>query len=236
MTRIIALAFILCCWVVSNGQTNSQISSCAEEIRIALERLRQSGEPSINGVLFDMRTFNGKLIRVGEDTFTVDSKREFLPRAIMTIKFTQILELSGNGIAISYFPDPDLSPFADWNAVKKLTYGDMIEIDRYSGGGVFGVLLRVSDTTVTLMDGNRTREIRQDDVKRLLLARREPHSVGKALKGAGEGARSVGRGSGSSEIGAAAVEGAIRVGAATAGAVGAVARRYPNDRLLIYAK
>ena len=57
----------------------------------------------------------------------------------------------------------------------------------------------------------------------------------KGLKGAAKGAGSVGRGE-NSNIGAAAVHGAIMVGAATAGAVGAVARRFPNDRFLIYAK
>jgi hypothetical protein len=236
MSRIIAIGVILCCWVISNGQTDAQKSLRTDEIRLALERLRQSGELSIDGVLYDMRTFDGKLIYVEHDSFTIDSKRKSLPRSIMTINFKQVVELNGKGVSISYFPDPDISPFADWDAVKKLTYGDTVEIDRVSGGDIVGVLFRVSEAAVTLMDGNRTKEIGKDDVKRLFLARREPHSIGKALKGAGKGARSVGRGSGSSQIGAAAVEGAIRIGAATAGAVGAVARRSPNDRLLIYAR
>ena len=70
MPRIFAIVIILCCWVVSSGQTDSQRSSRSEEIKMALEKLRQSGERTINGVLFDMRTFDGKLIRTEENTFT----------------------------------------------------------------------------------------------------------------------------------------------------------------------
>lgn len=236
MPRIIALMFTLFCWVVSNGQTDPQGVSQTDEIRTAIERLWQSGEPSINGVLYDMRTFGGKLIHMDDESFSVKLKKGSRQRGLMTIKFRQVLELNGNGVSISYFPDPNLTPFADWNAVRKLVYGDTLEVERIVGGNVFGVLFRVSDTSITLMDGNRPKEMKRDEVKRVFLARRESHSIGKALKGAGKGARSVGRGSGSDQIGAAAIEGAIRVGAATAGAVSAVARRSPNDRLLIFAQ
>jgi len=236
MTRIIVLICALSAWAVSYAQTDSQSSSQTEEVRAAVYSLRQSGELSINGVLYDMRTFEGKLIHVDDESFSVNLKKGSKRRGMMTIRFKQVLELTGKGVSISYFPDPNLTPFADWTAVKKLTYGDTLEVERAGGGNVFGVLFRVSDTSVTVMDGNRPKEIKRDEVKRIFLARRESHSIAKAVKGAGKGAGSVGRGSGSNQIGAAAVEGAIRVAAATAGAVGAVARRSPNDRLLIYAQ
>ena len=231
MRCFIAFMIVLGCWTFVVGQSGQQSISRAEEVRAALEKASISGEISISGVLFDMRTFEGKLFRMDDDSFMVVSKR----RSSLSIKYGQVLELNGGGIAISYFPDPDLSPFADWTAVKKLTYGDRLEIDQIEGTDIVGVLLRVSDTGLTLVDGNRTREVKQDAVKRIFLARLETHSVVKALKGAAKGAGSVGR-SNNSSIGAAAVNGAIMVGAATAGAIGAVARRFPNDRLLIYAK
>lgn len=231
MLRIIAIMSVFGCWNIAVGQSEPLELSRASEVRTALEKAGQSGDVSVNGVLFDMRTFNGKLIRMDDDSFTVVSKR----RSTFTIRYRQVLELNGRGIAISYFPDPDLSPFADWNAVKKLTYGDTLEIDQIEGTNIVGVLLRVSDTGLALIDGNRTREVNRDAIKRIFLARLESNSVVKGLKGAAKGAGSVGRGE-NSNIGAAAVHGAIMVGAATAGAVGAVARRFPNDRFLIYAK
>jgi hypothetical protein len=202
---------------------------------MALEKLRQSGERTINGVLFDMRTFDGKLIRTEGNTFTVDSKRKSLPRSLVTINYKQVLELNGKGIRLSYFPPPDLSPFGDWNAVKALTRGDTLDITLSSGGDITAVLFSVSDASLTLMDGDQTKEINQADIRRIFLARREPHSAAKALAGAGKGASAIGRPRSSNPIGA-ALEGAIMLGAATVGAVSEVSRRSPNDRLLIFAK
>ena len=237
MLRIVLFIFVFGSFYFANGQADPK-DDRTEVIRAALEKAHQSGKRSIKGVLFDMRVFDGKLVRVEEDSFTVDSKRKNLPRVLMAIKYDRVLELKGRGIALSYFPDPDLSPFGDWNLLKKLSHGDTLEIDRIEGTNIAGVLLRVSDTGVTFIDGNRTKEIRKDEISRIFLARREPHSVSKVLAGAGRGAGAIGGPGDSSSIFAAAIYGAILAAAATVGAIDAIAKaqKSPNDRLLIYAK
>jgi hypothetical protein len=136
-----------------------------------------------------------------------------------------------------------------WGKIKLTPIGDAVEDDSFERGfavwepgfaskyvefAMEGDLLRVEVITI-FKDRSRRSSFRSVEYFRRAEQRMQSNSVVKGLKGAAKGAGSVGRGE-NSNIGAAAVHGAIMVGAATAGAVGAVARRFPNDRFLIYAK
>ena len=71
---------------------------------------------------------------------------------------------------------------------------------------------------------------------RVLLARRDTPGAKRILKGAASGAGAVKPRNSASSPAAAIVETAIMAGGAIAGAGSAAAKRWPNDRLLIYAK
>ncbi|HSI87661.1 MAG TPA: hypothetical protein VK918_01315 [Pyrinomonadaceae bacterium] len=213
----------------------------AAEVKTAVEKLSALRDVRVRGVLFDMRVFDGKFTDKDDNTFTVDSKRQGLPRSVMVIKYEQVLELVGPGIAISYFPDPDTAPYSTWDELKRIVYGDTLEIDRVDGTGTMGVFIRVTGSEMVLLDGNKDVSIKREEIKRVFLARREPHSLKKAAKGAGKAAGTVrpaepaSRTLGSS-AGAAMINGVILLGTAAAGAIHSVARPSPNDRLLLYAK
>jgi len=223
------------------AQTDPSKPGRADEVKTAVERLSALRDVRVRGVLFDMRVFDGKFIDKDDSTFTVDSKRRGQPRSVMVIKYEQVLELVGPGIAISYFPDPDTAPYSSWDELKRIASGDTLEIDLLDGKGAMGVFIRVTEAEIALLDGNKNVLIKRKGIKRVFLARREPHSLKKAARGAGKAAGTVrpaepaSRTLGSS-AGAAMINGAILLGTAAAGAIHSVGRPSPNDRLLLYAK
>lgn len=241
MLRLVLLFQILIFADVALSQTVPSKPVREAEIKTAVEKLKVEDKPGLTAVLFDMRVIEGKFIRRDDRTFTIDAKRKKLPSAPIEIRYDQVLELIGDGVSISYFPDPDTAPYSTWDELKLVAYGDTLEIDRLDGEGAFGIFLRVTESEIFLLDGNKTISVKRDEIKRVFLARREPHSLTKARKGAAKASRSVrpaepaSRTIGSS-AGAAVVNTAVLAGTATAGAISSVARRSPNDRLLIYAK
>lgn len=241
MLRVFLLTVLLVCASVCFAQTDPSKGSRADEVKTAVERLSALRDVRVRGVLFDMRVFDGKFLDKDDHTFTVDFKRRGQSRSVMVIKYEQVLELVGPGIAISYFPDPDTAPYSTWDELKRIAYGDTLEIDRLDGTGAMGVFIQVTESEIVLLDGNKNLTLKREEIKRVFLARREPHSLKKAAKGAGKAAGTVrpaepaSRTLGSS-AGAAMINGAILLGTAAAGAIHSVARPSPNDRLLLYAK
>ena len=216
------------------AQTSDKDTRRENEVRDAVTTTMQPGD-KVMGVRTDLRVFEGKLIRSDDKGFVVGPKKKS-SRRVESIKYANVLEIDAEGVSLSYFPDPNQKPFADWSAVRQLAHGDSLDIDLVRNKSAFGVLLRTSDTDLTLLDGNRNVVVSRDDIVRILLARRDAPGAKRILKGAGKGAdmaRPTGK---DSSLGAGIVHAAIMVGGAAVGAVSAAAKRWPNDRLLIYAK
>ena len=195
-------------------------------------------QPKVKGVRFDLRIFEGKIVIFDDDGFSIMSDKEKSSGKLTKIKYVDVIEVETKNTLLSYFPDPKQKAFAEWSAVRKLTHGDSLDIDLVSKEQLFGVLLKTSDSDLTIMQGNEQLVVKRENVARILLARRDTPEAKKILKGAGKGAASVGQGGRGDHPHAAGaiVDAAIIAGGAAAGAVKAVATRYPNDRLLIYAK
>lgn len=208
----------------------------AREVRAAVEKMVAAGHTKVMGVRKDLRVFEGSILRNNNEDYVIKPKKKSSRRSVETIKYSDVLEIEGTGFVLSYFPDPNQKPFADWTAVRRLQHGDSLDIDLEGNDSAFGVLLKISETDITLLDGNRNVVVARDRIVRILLARRDTPGAKRILKGAAGGAGSVKSGSAGSSTGAAIVNTALMTAGAVAGAVNAAAKRWPNDRLLIYAK
>lgn len=208
----------------------------AREVRAAAEKMVAAGHKKVIGVRNDLRVFDGRVLQTNSEEFVIKPTKKNSRRSIESIKYRDVLEIEGNGFVLSYFPDPNQKPFADWTAVRRLQHGDSLDIDLVGNDSAFGVLLRTSETDITLVDGNRNKVVARDRIVRVLLARRDTPGAKRILKGAARGANSVKPGSAGSSPGAAIVDTALIAAGAVAGAAHAAVKRWPNDRLLIYAK
>jgi hypothetical protein len=216
------------------GQDNAD--DRATEVRKAVARMIAAGDEKVIGVRNDLRVFNGKVIRSDEAEFVIEPKKKTSSRSIENVRFRDVLEIEGKGFLLSYFPDPNQKQFADWGAVQRMHHGDSLEIELDGNQSAFGVLLKTSATDITLIDGNRNRVVGRDQVVRVFLARRDTPGAKRILKGAGKGAGAMKPSGDASSPAAALIDTAIMAGGAAAGAVSAAAKRWPNDRLLIYAR
>ena len=218
------------------GQDTVDWEARAGEVRAAVERMVATGDKKVIGVRKDLRVFQGTVIRNNSDEFVIKPKKKSSGRSIESVRYSNVLEIEGDGFVLSYFPDPNQKPFADWAAVRRLQHGDSLDIDLEGNDSAFGVLLKTSAADLTLLDGNRNVVVPRDKIVRVLLARRDMPGAKRILKGAASGAGAVKPRNSGSSPGAAIVETAIMAGGAIAGAGSAAAKRWPNDRLLIYAK
>lgn len=216
------------------GQTPDYSKRRESEIREAVTTMMGPGD-KVRGVRTDLRVFEGKLVRSDDKGFVIEPKKKSA-LGVESVKYASVLEIDGERVSLSYFPDPNQKPFDDWSAVRRLTHGDSLDIDLLGNKSAFGVLLRTSETDLTLLDGNRNVVVEREQILRVLLARRDAPGAKRILKGAAKGAKTTGPSRGDSSLGAAVVNTAIMAGGAVAGAVSAAAKRWPNDRLLIYAK
>ena len=216
------------------AQGDNDRAKQALEVRRAVEQSTADGKVRVKGVRYDLRLFDREVIFVDGRSFILRPRNSKIAKTIV-MPYEQVIELTINGTTLSFFPDPDQKPFAEWSAVKTLSHGDSVDIDLVDKEQLFGALLKISDSDLTIMQGNETLVINREKIARILLARRDTPEAKKVLKGAGKAASSVGKGGGSG-TGAAIVHGAIILGATAAGALGALAKRFPNDRLLIYSR
>ena len=231
---VLYLAFLIS---VAPAQNDTERTKRAEEVQTAIEKAVADNQLKVKGVRYDVRIFEGKIVIFDDEGFSIASEKEKSSTKLIKIKYRDVIELETKSTLLSYFPDPDQKPYAEWAAVRNLVHGDSLDIDLASKEQLFGVLLKTSDSDLTIMQGNETLIVKRENVARILLARRDTPAAKKILKGAGKGVTTVGppRGDHPHPAGA-IVDGAIFAGAAVAGAVSAAAKRWPNDRLLIYAR
>ncbi|MEP7148085.1 MAG: hypothetical protein ABI857_04315 [Acidobacteriota bacterium] len=217
------------------AQTSDDSKRREAEIREAVTTMMGPGD-SVMGVRTDLRVFKGKLIRSDDKEFVIKPKKKSSGSGTESVRYSGVLEIEGKRVSLSYFPDPNQKPFSDWSSVRRLTHGDSLDIDLVGNESAFGVLLKTSETDLTLLDGNRNVVVGRDQIVRILLARRDTPGAKRILKGAAKGASAAKPGRGSTSTGAAIVDTVIMAGAALAGAASAAVKSWPNDRLLIYAK
>ncbi len=232
---VLYLAFLIS---AVSAQSDSERKKQSGEVQAAIEKAVDDGQLKVKGVRYDLRIFEGKIIIFDDEGFSIASDKEKSATKLTKIKYAEVIELELKDSLLSYFPDPKEKPYAGWAAVRKLTHGESVDIDLVSTEQLFGALLKTSDSDLTIMQGNEQVVVKRENVARILLARRDTPEAKKILKGAGKGAGRVSSGGsrGGGDIGTAIVETAIIAGGAAAGAIKAVATRYPNDRLLVYAK
>ena len=217
------------------AQGNNDRPAQALEVKAAIEKATANGKVRARGVRYDLRLFDGEIAFSDERSFTITPRKKKGSQGPMTIPYNDVIELETEATFLSFFPNPDQKPFAEWSGVEKLLHGESVDIDLIDKEQLFGVVLKTSDSELTIMQGNKTLSLKRESVARVLLARRDTPEAKKILRGAGKGAGSVPthRAAGPVE---AIVQTAILAGGAIAGGVAAAAKRYPNDRLLIYAK
>ena len=169
------------------AQTSDEDKRRESEVREAVKTLMGPGD-KVTGVRTDLRVFQGKLIRSDDTGFVIKPKKKS-KLSVESVKYSSVLEIDGERVSLSCFPNPNQKPFADWSAVRKLAHGESLDIDLTGNESAFGVLLKTSEADLTLMDGNRTVVVSRDKITRILLARRDTPGAKRILKGAGKGAQ-----------------------------------------------
>src|SRR5688572_21831956 len=99
------------------AQSNDEKERRAQEVQTAVSTMIAAGNDKVIGVRNDLRVFEGKLIQNVHDRFVIETKKT---GRLDSVKYADVLEIEGKDIFLSYIPDPNLKPFADWNAIRRL--------------------------------------------------------------------------------------------------------------------
>lgn len=124
-------------------------------------------------ILRDLREIEGKVINVYDDSFVIRPKRRKTPSlgvqraGIYTIRYSDVLQLEGKDVAISFVPDPASSPYAGWHEVKAVGTGEFVQLYLKDGRRAHGVMLKATDDSVSIMSGNKKAELERSNIARV---------------------------------------------------------------------
>ena len=138
----------------------------AEEVKNAIALASRQKKARVELVLRDLREIEGKVIWVDDDHFTVrlNEKKKWsktitvitigtppLPSysRTLSIKYSEVLQLETGRVVISFVPDPQLSPYATWDAVQGVGRGEFLQLHHKNGKRYSGVLLKSSSSNTT---------------------------------------------------------------------------------------
>jgi len=197
----ITLIALLCVGI--SAQTASRTDE-ADTMKRAVDFITASKKrPSVDIVLRDMREINGKIVRVYDDSFAVEFKEysrhitkvviigsvHYNPKPQILIRYSDVLQIEGKGVVLSFVPDPKLTPYSEWDAIHELGAGALLQVHTKDGKKVHGVFATSAGDRINLIQGNKQTEIARDDIVRIYQLAGNVDSLGTKLFGGGRRGR-----------------------------------------------
>jgi hypothetical protein len=147
----------------------------ADRIKQAVGIIAAAKKPDVKFVLRDLRELRGKIVGVYEDRFAVDLKG---PKNVITIgkvrknppmhvKYSDVLQIEGKGALLSVVPDPQRTPYSEWNAVRTVGVGSRLQVITTDGNQSRGMFMTLADDRITLLRGNTQTEIAKSEIRRI---------------------------------------------------------------------
>jgi hypothetical protein len=181
------------------GQSEEKVRQ-ADIVKGAIGRIAALRKPKAEIVLRDLREFKGTIIGVYPDHFLVKRKEKknagFTitigprrnPGRPVRIKYSDVLQLEGKDVLMSWVPDPREAPFGDWQDLRSVMIGEFLQLEIDSGKKTTGVFLRATGDSVTLMRGDRQVSIERDQIVRVYRITGDTSSLSsKLLRGGTKG-------------------------------------------------
>lgn len=143
------------------------------QVKAAVGMIAATKRAHAEVILRDLREIEGKVINVYDDSFVIRPKRRKTPRlgvqraGIYTIRYSDVLQLEGKDVAISFVPDPASSPYAGWDEVKAVGTGEFVQLYLKDGRRAHGVMLKATDDSVSIMSGNKKAELERSNIARV---------------------------------------------------------------------
>ena len=149
-------------------------------VKTAVERIAASPDREIELVTRDLREIKGKVSAVGATAFKLEPIRSKSALITLSTKrrknqvppppliyFKDVLQLEGDGLTISFVPDPNKVPHGSWAELREIAVGEFLQIHLKDGTKRHGVFRNTDDTSVTVVRGNNTVRLERQDVARL---------------------------------------------------------------------
>jgi hypothetical protein len=144
-------------------------------VKRTIGTLAAKPKPKLKIVTRDMRRLEGKLVGVYGDYFMITPKQQ---KPLLTIgtpfrtkyyhlKYRDVLQLEAKRTAVSFVPDPTLSPYGKWDELTELEVGVPLQIILEDNTRRHGVLLLHNDQSIKIMRGNTQVEINRGRIAKM---------------------------------------------------------------------
>jgi len=207
----------------------------AARVRAAVLLLVARPKARVRVTVGDLSEWEGRAAEPGADSFILVvrvAKGLFLERRVA---YDEVLELRGDQVSLSFFPDPAQRPYGTWETVRRLEFGDMLELTLAGGRRVKGRVNNTTETELSLLgrDGVATEYGRREIVRIFRIGDGSGGAVAGAGSGMAKGVKVWGglRATREGAVGAGVVGG---VGAGVGALTGAASKG--RKRLLLYAQ
>ena len=173
----------------------------ADLVKTAVERIAASGDRRVRIVLRDLRPMAGKIARVRSHSVDLEPVRQ--KKALITIGpkrrkdsparnilFRDVLQLEGDGLAMSFIPHPKKPNHGSWDELREIGVGEFLQVELLDGSRRHGVFASVDDTHITVVRGDKYIRLDRNEVVRLFRVAGATKSLASKLaKGAKAGAK-----------------------------------------------
>jgi hypothetical protein len=123
----------------------------AVQVKSSVTTLRLKDRPSVAVIRRDLSRVSGNVTAVGEEDFVITRKGPSDRATDVTVRYRDVLEMSGGGIRISFAPDPRSRVHGDWDDVKALRHYTYIGVVLKNGKDMYGRFAGADEKKLTLL-------------------------------------------------------------------------------------
>ena len=184
--------------VAVTPQTSDQVVR-AGIVKDAVGTIAGADKKYAEVILNDLNEYGGKIVAVDEDFFILEPKK---PKAQLKIKvvsigsvpsnmrrrikYSDVIQIEGKDVALSFVPDPASSPYSTWHEVSSISRGDFVQIHRSPGGTIHGVLYRSTPNSLSLIRGNKEIVISAAEITKVYRVKGDTRSLATKILSGGK--------------------------------------------------